>query len=117
MYKRQRLLTADDTWAHTAYFIIEEGKMIARNNLAFEEATAVAPDADYVEVNNRIWEKMLKTYRWRVEQLKKGEVEIRTEHTLLDLEDAYHGKLIDLLEMKNENSYFDDYKTLISLIE
>jgi len=112
-----RLLTDDDTWAHTAYFIIEEGKMIARNNLAFEEATAVAPDADYKEVNNRIWDKMLKTYRWRVEQLKKGEVEIRTEHTLLDLEDAYHGKLIELLEMKNENSYFDDYKTLISLIE
>ncbi|MEL6926551.1 MAG: PD-(D/E)XK nuclease family protein, partial [Bacteroidota bacterium] len=30
-----KLLTEDHSWAHTAYFIIEQGKLIARNNLAF----------------------------------------------------------------------------------
>ncbi len=111
------LLTEDQTWAHTGYFILEKGQLIARNNLAFEEVIAVAPDADHLEVNQRIWGKMQKTYRWRLAQLAKGWIEIRTEQTVRELDEIYNEKLIELLEMKDKNAPFDDYRTLINLIE
>ncbi len=112
-----KLLTEDDSWAHTAYFIIEQGKMIARNDKAFAEAVTVNPDGDHLEINERIWRKMERTFSWRMKQLEAGQIEIRTETTLTDLEDAFQGELMELLEMKTENSYFDDYKTLINLID
>ncbi|MFK7771922.1 MAG: PD-(D/E)XK nuclease family protein [Saprospiraceae bacterium] len=108
-----KLLTADETWAHTAYFILEEGKMIARNSLAINEVEAVAPDSDHININQSILEKMEKTYNWRLTQLKRGQIEVRTEHTKLDLEEAYSGELFDLLEMKDGGAFFDDYRTLI----
>jgi len=48
-----------------------------------------------------------------LEQLKKGQIEIRTKQTQLDLEELYAGTLMDLLEMKDGNAPFDDYKVLI----
>ncbi len=114
-----QLLTADEATAETAYFIIEDGKLIARNNKAFEDAFAVSPDSDPLEVRTRMWDKMQKTYQWRLDQLQQGQVEIRTQATLLDLEDAYadSGILFDILEMKDKEAPFDDYRTLINLIE
>ena len=112
-----KLLTADETWAHTAYFILEEGKMIARNSLAINEVEAVAPDSDHVNINQSILEKMEKTYNWRLAQLKRGQIEVRTEHTKLDLEEEYSGDLFDLLEMKDGGAFFDDYRTLIDVLE
>lgn len=114
-----KLLINDQTWANTAYFIIENGKMIARNNNAFKEAISVLPDNDNMEINHLVWERMSKTYDWRHAQLKEGKVEIRTESTLLDLEDAYaeDGDMFNRLEMKDKNASFDDYQTLINLIE
>jgi len=112
-----KLLTADETWAHTSYFILENGKMIARNNLAFNEALAIAPDNDHIEINERIWDKMGKTYQWRMNQLKKGQIEIRTGSTMPDFEETYGAELMEILEMKNGDAPFDDYRTLINLVE
>ena len=112
-----KLLTDDHTWAHTAYFIIEEGKMISRNNLAFQESIAVNSDCDHIEINERIWAKMEATFQWRLQQLSKGEIEIRTKSTANELEELYEGQLIELLEMKDEDAFFDDYRTLINLVE
>jgi hypothetical protein len=112
-----RLLTEEDSWAHTAYFVMEDGKMISRNELAFQQITAVNPDADHQEVNQRILEKMEATYRWRMEQIKAGKVEIRCEQTAEALDDHYGEELMDLLEMRTGNAYFDDYRTLINLVE
>ena len=112
-----KLLTEDNKWAHTAYFIIENGKMIARNNLAFKEVIGVAPDSDHFEINKEIWKRMQQTLSWRMEQLSKGDIEIRTKQTLPDLEDAYAHQLMDLLEMKDKDAPFDDYRTLINLVE
>lgn len=111
------LLKNNDTWAHTAYFIIENGKMIARNNLAFREIIAVTQDSDHIQINSDIWNKMQQTYRWRLEQLSKGLIEIRTQQTLPDLEDAYSSQLMEILEMKDADAPFDDYRTLINLVE
>jgi len=112
-----KLLQEDKNWAHTAYFIIENSKLIARNNLAFKEVIAIAPDSDHLEINKEIWRRMQQTYRWRLKQLAKGQIEIRTQQTLPDLEETYAHQLMDLLEMKDSDAPFDDYRTLINLVE
>ncbi|MEM9822621.1 MAG: PD-(D/E)XK nuclease family protein [Bacteroidota bacterium] len=111
-----KLLTQDNTWAHTAYFILENGKLIARNQLAFKEAVAIQADQDHLEINERIWQRMEKTYLWRLEQVQNGQIEIRTKHTLPELEDEYGEMLLELLEMKDQDAPFDDYRTLINLV-
>jgi ATP-dependent helicase/nuclease subunit B len=113
-----KLLTTNEKWAHTAFYIIEEGKMIARNNLAFKEAIAVTPDANHEALYKDIWNKMVATYQWRMQQIKGGKIEIRTEQTLEDIEDTMTAnELMTLLEMKSKNAPFDDYKTLINLLQ
>lgn len=115
------LLTKDKAVAQTAFYIIQDGKMIARNNSAFKEALAVLPDVDYFETNNLIWHRMIETYRWRLSQLEKGQIEVRTESTYPDLEEPGESSTYDdfdnFLEMKNDDAPFDDYKTLINLVE
>ena len=115
------MLPTENHWPHTAFFIINQGKLIARNNVAFEQAIAVSPEADVEEVNQRIWEKMVKTLEWRRAQLKNGQIEVRAEKTAALLEDHYaeldHIDLLELLEMKDSNAPYDDYKVLINLIE
>lgn len=110
-----RMLSENAEWAHTAYFILESGKMISRNNLAFKQAIPASPDQDFQEVNQRIWEKMLRTYEWRLQQLTKGMVEVRTKQTAEELEEEYGAELMELLEMYGEDAPFDDYRTLINV--
>ena len=67
-------------------------------------------------------EKMEATWNWRVAQLAKGEIEIRTRQTLKEIEDKYaddgHGELmLEILEMKGEDAKWDDYRTLINVVE
>ena len=115
------LLTQDEAVAQTAFYIIQDAKMIARNNAAFTEAIAVLPDEDYFETNTLIWRRMIETYRWRLTQLQDGKIEVRTEFTYPDLqepgESATFEDFDNFLEMKNSNAPFDDYKTLINLID
>lgn len=112
-----KLLNTDTTWAHTAYFILEKGQIIARNNQAFKDCVAVNPSCDHIEINERIWVKMEATLQWRLEQLKKGQIEIRTQQTQLDLEDLFQGELMDLLEMKSGDAPFEDYGVLIGRVK
>ncbi len=112
------LLPPEGTWPHTAYFILESGKMIARNRIAFQEALAVGKtDEDHGAACCRIFEKMEKTFAWRMAQLQRGELEIRTEQTALELEDMHAAVLADLLEMKREDARYDDYATLIQFMQ
>ena len=111
------LMNDEQQWAHTAYFIMENGKMIARNNQAFTEIIPVSPDSDHAEVNERILDNMKATYLWRMKQIQSGQIEVRCQHTLQELEELYEGELMDILEMKNQDAPFDDYRTLINLIE
>ncbi|MEO1261066.1 MAG: PD-(D/E)XK nuclease family protein [Bacteroidota bacterium] len=117
-----KLLAQDGPWAHTAYFIIENGKLISRNNLAFKNNVPLAPEKDAVEINERILQRMEATWRWRMAQLAKGEIEVRTRQTLQEIEEKYaeegQGELMmEILEMKGEDAKWDDYRTLINLID
>ncbi|MBL7806378.1 MAG: PD-(D/E)XK nuclease family protein, partial [Saprospiraceae bacterium] len=50
-----RMLPPPEQWPHTAYFILEEGKMIARNNKAFKDViVAGAPDSDHAMIAQAI---------------------------------------------------------------
>lgn len=114
-----RLVTGGASWAHAAYFIIENSKMIARNNLAFNEAEAIMPAVDYKEINREIWDRMEATYAWRIEQLRKGKIEIRTEATYdeLDNEEMSMEEMTSLLSMRKENARFDNYQVLVNLLQ
>jgi hypothetical protein len=106
-----------DQWAHTAYFIIEKGSMIARNNLAFKEINPIDEEIDHREIHDLIMKKMEATLQWRQEQLRQGQIEIRCQLTADELEEVYGELLLDILEMKNKDAPFDDYRTLIDLVD
>lgn len=116
-----KLVSAAGQWAHTAYFIVENGKVLARNNAAFLNVSPISPTADHREVSERVLTRMHATWRWRMAQLAKGTVEVRCRQTLSAIEDFYANEdgqsLLDLLEMKGEDAKFDDYRVLINLLE
>lgn len=108
-----KLLPPPEQWPHTAYFILEEGKMIARNSAAFREAVVAGRGEDHAAACAAIFEKMERTYAWRLEQLRRGMIELRTARTAPELEALYDGQLFELLEMKMEDARWDDYRTLL----
>lgn len=116
-----RLASMGTDWAHTAYFVVENGKMLARNTKAFKHVTPIAPTHEHGEVSDRILARMRATWEWRMQQLSKGIIEVRCRQTLADIEAFYHenegNSLMDLLEMKGEDAKYDDYRVLINLIE
>ena len=59
---------------------------------------------------------MERTFAWRQAQLPKGVVEMRTARTAPELDALYAVELIDLLEMKIEDSRWDDYRTLVEFM-
>ena len=107
------LLRKENVWPHTAYFILENGQLIARNTEGFAEATVPGSPADHRTINDQILEQMEKTLVWRLEQLSRGEVEMRTESTAVYLDDHYGALSLDMLEMKQESARFDDYRILL----
>lgn len=112
-----RLLDPPTEWAHTAYYVLDRAKLIARNTAAFQEINPVSPGADHGVINQQIYDKMTRTFDWRIQQILAGQIEVRCERTYGDLEDHYGAALLPLLEMKDKDAPFDDYRTLINLIE
>ncbi len=117
-----RLASPPGEWAHTAYFIVENGKMLARNAQAFRHVSPISPTDDHREVSESILIRMEATWHWRMEQLSKGIVEVRCRQTLSAIEEAYAGEengalMNDILEMKGEDAKYDDYRALINLID
>ena len=111
------LLSDGEAKIHTAYFIMENGRLLARDRSAFKDIIPVSPDLDPIEVRQRILQKIQATLQWRLTQVKRGEVEIRCSPTLSVLERHYEQlDLLSFLEMKTEDAPFDDYRTLISLV-
>ena len=110
------LLSSQGPMPYSAYFIVESGRMIARNHLAFEDIAAVDPNADYVAIQQEILARMRATYAWRLEQLQKGEIEVRCSQTVAALNDHYQESLLEILEMRKDSGRFEEYQTLINLV-
>lgn len=102
---------------HTAYFVIRDALMIARNELAFANIETVSGPDDAVVVQRETLKKVRATYNWRWEQFHDGIVEVRCQDTLGELEDLYLDLDHDaLLEPASEDARFDDYRSLIGLV-
>jgi len=109
-----KLLPPPETWAHTAYFILEDGKMIARNKQAFRDALAAeGPWESHAEACDVIFARMEHTFAWRQAQLRSGLLELRNSRTASELEAYYADELLHLLEMKTEDARWDDYRILV----
>lgn len=111
------LIPSPSKWAHTAYYVMDRARLIARNTMAFQEINPVSPGADHEAINQHIYDNMTRTFQWRIQQIQNGKIEVRCEQTSADLEEEYGADLMPLLEMKNQDAPFDDYRTLINLIE
>lgn len=111
-----KLLGGEGPLPHSAYFIVENGRLVARNNLAFKEITAVEPKADHEAIQKEILSRMEATYAWRLEQLRQGQVEVRCGRTEAALNDHYQESLLEILEMRKDDGRFEEYQTLINLV-
>jgi hypothetical protein len=101
-------------WAHTAYYVMDRAKFIARNDFAFKNAVKpTVQDADQWDAYKKIWKQMEATFRWRCEQLREGKIEIRTEDTTSELEEMNAEYLMHTLEMKDKDTPYNDFITLI----
>ncbi|MEY4259662.1 MAG: hypothetical protein RL656_635 [Bacteroidota bacterium] len=99
---------------YTAFYIIESGELISRNmriaNEGISNFSIEDPKVTYAEILS----KMSNTFHWRKEQLSRAQIEIRNGKNSALLEEQY-GSLLELLEMKREDSIFDDFKALVNL--
>ena len=111
-----KLITGGEGWAHTAYYIMNDAHLMARNNKAFKEAEALSPETDAFSINQHIWDKMEATYEWRINQIKAGKIEIRNEFTsdILERDHLEAHELLSLLEMNGKTPSYDIYKVLVS---
>jgi hypothetical protein len=107
------LLPPPEQWPHTAYFILEEGRMIARNRQAFREAVEAGGHDNHAEVCHLIIDRIGQTHAWRKAQIEQQSLELRTARTAPELS-ALYGDVLDLLEMKTEDAKYDDYRFLLS---
>ncbi|MCB0637639.1 MAG: PD-(D/E)XK nuclease family protein, partial [Lewinella sp.] len=110
------LLPPPGRWAQTAYFIIRNGEMLVRDNRAFANLPPLVADAEQEVIYDALKERVLRTYRWRQQQVEAGQLEIRCAFTEGELEDHYGETLLDLLEMKTGDARYDDYRVLIGLV-
>jgi hypothetical protein len=99
---------------YTAFYIIESGELLSRNmriaNEGISKFSIEDPKGAYAEILS----KMSSTFHWRKEQLSRAQIEIRNGKNSALLEEQY-GSLLELLEMKREDSIFDDFKALVNL--
>ncbi|MDP4810555.1 MAG: PD-(D/E)XK nuclease family protein [Saprospiraceae bacterium] len=99
---------------YTAFYIIESGELLSRNmriaNEGISNFSIEDPKGTYAEILS----KMSSTFHWRKEQLSRAQIEIRNGKNSAVLEEEY-GSLLELLEMKREDSIFDDFKALVNL--
>lgn len=108
-----KLVEPAEIWAHTAYFILEDARLIARNQRAFARAQTAGGTDDHEAAAARIFEKMENTFAWRLAQLTVGDLEIRTKRTAPALEILYEGQLFELLEMRSDSAKWDDFAVLV----
>ena len=108
--------TAEAT-IHTAYYIISDSQLLARNTRAFREAVT-AGEPEHAVAHRHIYDRMVHTHQWRRTQFADRQLEIRTSDTAPTLDAHYSQTLsteqmLRLLEMKMDDAPFDSYGTLL----
>jgi hypothetical protein len=94
-------------WSAVAYFIIDNGVMLAQNTDYFPAAIEVKPKD--LENHAVIWQKMKTTWEWRRKQLDSGLIEVTVGGTEVD---AVSSPGEDALNIPETGDHFNDYKVL-----
>ena len=110
------LLNQNGVYDHvyTGFYIVESASLESRNKEVFLGSTAMNPLENPAVTYASILSKMSHTFYWRKEQLENGKIEIRNKQNSKLLEELYGSDLINILELKKEDSKFDDFKTLVN---
>ncbi len=91
-----------------AYFIIDEGRMLAQNKHYFADAEEIPPKGES-DNSLTLWDDFQETWVWRRGQIDKGTIELTVEGTEPD-ENSKPPQ--DSMKIKDSNNRFDDYVTL-----
>lgn len=78
----QKTVDGSDYWPEGAYFILENGNVVASNRETFSDAIVAVPTNG--EGVSDLWRRLTVTYRWRWMQLKRGWIEVVTDGTTPD---------------------------------
>ena len=103
-------LSESKSWSSVAYFVIDQGVLLAQNTHYFPDAWVATSGDLEAESYRVIWEKMRNTYKWRMAQFKQGRVELTVTGTE-PTEDSYPGE--DALVIPETNDGFNDFKVLM----
>ena len=103
--------------ADAGYFILSRAELLCNGALVFPTATAIEPDEP---TSLRLtWQKFEKTLRWRVDQLKRGRIELTYGSAIPDNDSLPPGDAIDLipLEDKARKSGSRTYKATFKAVD
>ena len=93
-------------WPAQAFFILQEGRLLAQDQRYFPTAEICAP-ADPDAGAQSLWVDFEKTWRWRREQLDKGWIEVTVTGTAADEKSVSPGLIIEEC-----NDRFNDFDAL-----
>jgi hypothetical protein len=100
------------TFAFTAYYIISDAKLLAKEMSAFKRPNN-NPVNNHSDKYQELWDKMEATHNARREELKNGEVIVRDQITagLFEDSDLSGEEFLDLSEV--EGNRYHDYQVLL----
>lgn len=92
-------------WPQMVYFIISTGNVLARDNSLFPAALTFSP-AEVIAAE-QLWQRGINTYRWRMQQLSRGHIELAVDG------ERQQPLPADLLSLDNGSNPFDEYTLLL----
>ncbi|HHB78040.1 MAG TPA: hypothetical protein ENK85_02255 [Saprospiraceae bacterium] len=107
----------ETTWWDACFYIIRDGVFVTRTSGLFDASDLVLSKEAFGEIYEEMMERLVRTLDWRMSQLSKGELELRTKDTVADLDEYYGEQIFDFLPLKNEGYRFDDYGALLGGVE
>ena len=110
--RRKGAAGADHELAHAALVVAPAIGVLRRKALV--QMIVAGQDDDHAAICELIFNRMERTFAWRLEQIRRGMIELRTARTAAELESFYEEEpMFDLLEMKTKDASWDDYRGLI----
>ena len=108
----------DETvWWDACFYIIKNGLFITRTDGLFDTAKVIPAKEDYMVVYDDMYNRLLRTFDWRTEQLAGGKLELRTEEAISALDELYGESIFQLLPLKSEDYKFDDFGALLGKVK
>ncbi|GEM_PF-5739471 len=103
-----------DRYWDTCFYIISRGVFLTRTRgLLIEAEVLNREDRGIDEVYSRAFQVAERTLVWRLAQLGNGQLELRTEQNIPDLDSRYGEEVLELMPLPTKSNRYDDYGFLI----